>query len=1652
MNKINQQHTIEKQVINLRFKGNVSTKELQQFHEEVTKIYKVKLAELMDKLFTKLVNEDVNVQIDKIELNLPPIKVKNFKDTDQITRIIEREFVSIFEKILKRQLKNNTQSSVVSKVNKESEIASKWQILEHFLHTGHYPNWASANNSRIDQIFEELLDKSPGRITQIILSIPKNKRTKMMDRIIYQFNPKYIDKLFLRLFNRNGREALKTVEIIRKRLSQKYLASKGQKSVSKAVMTAAFDFILHQQKEGKKSSYSERALTQHIVESIQKKYKHISEKDEINILKSVKEEFAQQYSSIDLLEYFLKFGSLPYWAITENSQNVSEIFNQAAVKNLKVLQIMISKNIDNPIFINRMVYQFSEEQILSLFEPLPEENKRFVEEMLSIIELEISKSKPLLKHYIFYFFNEKSRFNKLTLTKLIVSELSKNESRSENEITEELYQKIALSKTQDYSLTKRELQRFLIEINPIIQSKNAEILSIQSERDKGLLEIEENIMSFSSKIEQINLSINKSNPEKDARISELLNYSDLIALWRKKNALDSSKSLFLDSPKNKVSETIRRKKYLEELYLDKSILLKEFELNQQEVTEEKLTSTKSELDQLQNKIQKLFTTIKQLEKEIIRAILKSSKIAEKKKLLIDLKSIVLVLKGELNLIQIEIAQKEQLILSNSDKTLKKSIESKIKTLKINSQAIENRIFNIETEIAKVYKEENKLDIAADQNENSKLDFIIFFLQYGSVPWWAEEYKNLSFKDIFEELISAYPEKLKKALFRISNSPIIWQRLLHQIEEVQLEKLLLLIYPNFAGFAISTALLLQKIFDSRIFKSLESVSAYHFKWIRILNYLFSNEKPNNPREMMKSITRNLSSDYQLSTIKLLEYYTNLSNNFSETRLGVFATIVEDLFLDPDILNDEKLLIEQSMQKRKEEEGLVIADDKKILVVEEYILKGTFNPLTFKSANNSVEAIEKLFEELLVKDNNGITKLLENSIESTITRNRIAFNFSEDNFWEIVLLMKPSALPITKKYFEDLKSALGDNQLFSVKESILHYLHQFKNRKFQLLDLLNFILEEVSLSSNRTKIAVLNEWKRKTQNTETTSSALLSYLMQIEIAELKSTIEKTEDLTLQKSLKDQVQELTVDYQYFGQRLAYFIQKEAAQQEENFELPASSNNLFLKIQSIENEINQLKASLEENPKGESLLKQIVIQRQLIILEGQLEVLLSREPYPIRKIKSQIVKLKNEIQTIEPISSEEIIVLKNTKNTVEQFLKILEENNSLNKATYLNFLNSLSPIERLDFEQLLEEEDHIPSNELSEFELQIVEQIKETDFIKIFELWNVVGNPSRYLVTQFNQRLLFLLNKTSIKLQEEQNQIIDTISKIDSAKNMEELAVMADKMYKDQVAIIDDLIKNIPGQLNSKIFKTFEQKLQLNWFKIKELLNKLSSTITGEVFQEWDKKKNDLKELEKIKKNLIKEDYLQEIKIPDSLSKPNSQRKSKSEKILDEPIFIKNAGLVLLHPYFSRLFTTLKLVDKNQFISEEAQIRGVHILQYIATGKFEHPENELVLNKIICGLALNTPVPLRIELSEEEIQISDAMLKGAIANWSRMKTMTPDALRGTFILRTGSIKEDKDRWKLKVDRGSFDMLLKTLPWAFNFVRSGWMPKLIMVDWPLPG
>jgi hypothetical protein len=44
-------------------------------------------------------------------------------------------------------------------------------------------------------------------------------------------------------------------------------------------------------------------------------------------------------------------------------------------------------------------------------------------------------------------------------------------------------------------------------------------------------------------------------------------------------------------------------------------------------------------------------------------------------------------------------------------------------------------------------------------------------------------------------------------------------------------------------------------------------------------------------------------------------------------------------------------------------------------------------------------------------------------------------------------------------------------------------------------------------------------------------------------------------------------------------------------------------------------------------------------------------------------------------------------------------------------------------------------------------------------------------------------------------------------------------------------------------------------------------------------------------------------------------------------------DAGLVILHPYLSRYFDVLGLMEGREFRDEESADRAVHLLQYLAT-----------------------------------------------------------------------------------------------------------------------
>jgi hypothetical protein len=165
--------------------------------------------------------------------------------------------------------------------------------------------------------------------------------------------------------------------------------------------------------------------------------------------------------------------------------------------------------------------------------------------------------------------------------------------------------------------------------------------------------------------------------------------------------------------------------------------------------------------------------------------------------------------------------------------------------------------------------------------------------------------------------------------------------------------------------------------------------------------------------------------------------------------------------------------------------------------------------------------------------------------------------------------------------------------------------------------------------------------------------------------------------------------------------------------------------------------------------------------------------------------------------------------------------------------------------------------------------------------------------------------------------------------------------------------------------------------------------------------------------------------------------------------PMRINNAGLVLLQSYIQPLLSRLGLVRDGGFVSEAARRRAVHYLQFLVTGQRLTPEPYLVLNKLLCGLAPHDPVELSIEITVEEEEMCEELLKAVIGYWPEAGSTSVDGFRGNWLVRDGSLTDAGDHWDLIADRRAYDVLLARLPLSYSVIKLPWMEKAIYVTWP---
>lgn len=168
-----------------------------------------------------------------------------------------------------------------------------------------------------------------------------------------------------------------------------------------------------------------------------------------------------------------------------------------------------------------------------------------------------------------------------------------------------------------------------------------------------------------------------------------------------------------------------------------------------------------------------------------------------------------------------------------------------------------------------------------------------------------------------------------------------------------------------------------------------------------------------------------------------------------------------------------------------------------------------------------------------------------------------------------------------------------------------------------------------------------------------------------------------------------------------------------------------------------------------------------------------------------------------------------------------------------------------------------------------------------------------------------------------------------------------------------------------------------------------------------------------------------------------------------MNDSITVPNAGIVLLNSYIPMLFDRLGVTADQQFTSPTNQTDAVHYVQYLVTGRSSTEELHLPLNKILCGLAITTPIDGGITISEDHQALMDGLIRSAIDYWPAIGESSIDGFRGNWMVRECLLQEQEDRWELTVEKRAYDILMNQAPFSFSTIKFPWMPKPLHVTWP---
>lgn len=181
------------------------------------------------------------------------------------------------------------------------------------------------------------------------------------------------------------------------------------------------------------------------------------------------------------------------------------------------------------------------------------------------------------------------------------------------------------------------------------------------------------------------------------------------------------------------------------------------------------------------------------------------------------------------------------------------------------------------------------------------------------------------------------------------------------------------------------------------------------------------------------------------------------------------------------------------------------------------------------------------------------------------------------------------------------------------------------------------------------------------------------------------------------------------------------------------------------------------------------------------------------------------------------------------------------------------------------------------------------------------------------------------------------------------------------------------------------------------------------------------------------------------------SEKKVTKEMMAVSDSITIGNAGLVLLTPWFPKLFSMLGLLDDDgkDFKDVEMKKRAVYMIQRMVTlEEREYAAQDLMFNRMLVNLSFSEPLPDKMQFTDEEIETIDSMVEGVKGNWLHLANTSVKGFQHNFVERKGVLEMQEERMLLTVEPRSYDLLLDSIPWGYKLVRFPWLEKWIHVNW----